>query len=243
MSNTPRAKQPVKRVARPAQKKTVCIAFIHPGQTSAYFTTSLAATLLYDQGVDRHLVAMVDEWSSANISNARNALTRKFLEEKTNADWLLWIDSDMQFDHDAMHRLVESADPVERPIMGGLCFGFNAETGLFPTIYQLIDKFGALTTVRVNDYPDDEIVRCSATGGAFLLVHRSVVQKMLDRKYNEAFPWFQETEMSGMPCGEDITFCLRAEMLGFPTHVNTSVKIGHHKSQLLTAELFRASRD
>jgi hypothetical protein len=87
------------------------------------------------------------------------------------------------------------------------------------------------------------VYRCSATGAAFLLVHRSVIQGIADRKYNEAFPWFQETEMSGNPAGEDITFCLRAELLGFPVHVDTSVKVGHHKSQLLTEDLFKAQQE
>jgi hypothetical protein len=33
---------------------------------------------------------------------ARNSLTRIFLDEKT-ADWLLFIDADMGWDHDAVH--------------------------------------------------------------------------------------------------------------------------------------------
>lgn len=214
----------------------VCIAFIHPGQTSAYFTESLVATLLYDRG--KHVGGLLQEWSSANVSSSRNSLTRRFLDTQPNCDWLLWIDADMRWTHTAVEELLASADPKDRPVVGGLCFGSNDQTGLFPTIYQIIEQLGTLKTVRVTDYPRDAVYHCSATGAAFLLIHRTVLEAMAKRQYNQAFPFFQETEMSGMPCGEDITFCLRVGLLGYPVHVNTAVRIGHHKSHLLTEELF-----
>jgi hypothetical protein len=230
---------PVKRPQKPA--RTVCVAFIHPGETSAYFTTSLLASMLYDQASDRHIVAIINEWSSANVSAARNTLTRIFLEEKTAAEWLLFIDADMGWDHDAIHQLIESADPVERPIVGGLCFGARAGR-LFPTIYQLTQVDGRPTTVRVDDFEPDALVKCAATGAAFLLIHRDVIAAMRDKQFNAAFPWFQETELAGQPAGEDITFGLRAGILGYPVHVNTAVHIGHHKSQLLTTELYQQQK-
>lgn len=236
-------KRPVKSTVHraPAKRATVCVAFIHPGETSAYFTTSLLASMLYDQATDRHIVAIVNEWSSANVSAARNTLTRIFLEEKTEAEWLLFIDADMGWEHDAVHRLVQSADPKERPIVGGLCFGARAGQ-LFPTIYQLIEVDGRPTTVRVDDFEPDSLVKCAATGAAFLLIHRSVIEAMHAKQFNAAFPWFQETELAGQPAGEDITFGLRAGLLGYPVHVNTGVHIGHHKSQLLTVELYQQQK-
>lgn len=246
MSNKQRVRptQSARTVVKPrfAPHGGVCVAFIHPGETSAYFTTSMLAMLMHDMNGNRNIVAMLNEWSSANVSATRNALTKIFLEDKPEAEWLLWIDADMAWDAYALEQLLESADPKEKPIMGGLCFGRNLD-GLFPTIYQLVDQFGTVTTLRLKDYPENTVFRCSATGAAFLLIHRSVIQGIADRKYNEAFPWFQETELAGNPAGEDITFCLRAELLGFPVHVDTSVKIGHHKSHLLTEDLFKAQRE
>jgi hypothetical protein len=72
---------------------------------SAYFTTSLVQMLLFDQGTSRNIVGMLQEWSSANVSAARNEIVRRFLEHHTAAEWLLFIDSDMQWDHDALDRL------------------------------------------------------------------------------------------------------------------------------------------
>ena len=175
------------------------------------------------------------------MSSARNSLTRQFLDDY-DAEWLLWVDADMSFEHDAMERLLAAADPVERPIVGGLCFGMNLGA-LFPTIYQFTtNEAGDLTTARMGDYPLDTLVPCAATGAAFLLVHRSAFEAIRDKAFNAAFPWFQETELAGEPAGEDLTFCLRAGICGIPVHVDTVVHIGHHKSLVLTHDLFQDQR-
>lgn len=242
MSNKRRpARQiPVNQTARPVSKDkgSVCVAFLHPGECSTGFALSLMQMMVWDSATSRRIKNVINEWSSANISAPRNSLTAKFLDEKGD-DWLLWVDADMIFDHDAVDKILESADPVHRPIVGGLCFG-SAFGGLFPTIYQMTtDADAGLKTYRVKDYESDALIGCAATGAAFLLIHKSVLIKIRDQKFNRTFPWFQELEISGEACGEDITFCLRAGAAGFPIYVNTSVKIGHHKSQILTEELFR----
>ena len=220
----------------------VVIAFIHPGEVSSYFLTSLVALLLADQrGKDKpNVVGLLQEWSSANVSAARNTLTLKFLDDPTyrNAEWLMWIDADMSFDHDAVDRLLAVADPVERPIVGGLCFGMS-QGKLFPTIYMLAkDDEGHTRTVRVGNYPPDTVVQVAGTGAAFLLIHRSALEQIRAREFNKTFPFFQESEMHGQPVGEDITFSLRALTCEIPMHVDTGTKIGHHKSQLLDEQLF-----
>jgi GT2 family glycosyltransferase len=222
-------------------RKSVVVAFIHPGQTSAYFTTSMLAMMLYDQNTRGYVGGLVNEWSSANVSAARNSLVSKFLAEYT-ADWLMFIDADMAWEHDALERLMQVASPERAPVLGGLCFGASGGE-LFSTIYQLAEIDGKPMTVRVNDFEPDSIVQCAATGAAFVLIHRSVLVAMRDKGFNSAFPWFQETQIGDRPCGEDITFCLRAGQLGFPVHVHTGVEIGHHKSHLLTNDLFKAQRE
>lgn len=224
-----------------ANAERVVIAYIHPGETSAYFTQSLVNTLMFDAATNRHVVGCINEWSSANVSAARNSLTRQFLETH-DAEWLLWVDADMAFEHEALPQLLASADADKRPVVGGLCFGASYGR-LFPTIYQFVQtEAGGVSTVRVNEYPDDALVACGATGAAFLLIHRRVLEAMRERAFNASFPWFQETELAGQPAGEDITFCIRAGVCGFPVYVDTGVKIGHHKSTVLDHDTFQAQR-
>ena len=227
----------------------VVIAYIHPGEVSAYFVESMQTTQLADVAArdlgerPRHIVNIMQEWSSANVSAARNTVTARFLDTRTAdgstvGDWLLWVDADMQWEPSALDLLMESAHPTERPIVGGLCFGM-ASGELVPTIYQWArDEAGELVTYRAANYERNALIRCAATGAAFLLVHRSVLEAMRAANFNSAFQFFQEVQMGSRPVGEDITFCIRAGQLGFPVHVDTRVKIGHHKSQLLTEDVY-----
>lgn len=218
----------------------VVVAYLHPGQVSAFFCNSLLSSVLFDETHGNLIAGIVQEWSSANVSEPRNKLTGKFLDEYT-ADWLMWIDSDMGWEPDAIHRLVDAADPAERPIVGGLCFG-GTEDALWPTMYNLGEVDGRPVSVRAGDYPDDSMVQVTATGAAFLLVHRTALEAIRDRAFNATFPWFQETELAGMPAGEDLTFCFRAGLVGLPVFVHTGIHVGHHKSRLLTHDLFRAQQ-
>jgi hypothetical protein len=230
-------KTPAARVQQRPRQDTVVVAFIHPGMVSAFFMTSLTAMLLQDQGTNRRIVGLIQEWSSANVSAPRNSLTSKFVDDY-EADWLLWIDSDMGWEADALERLLAVADPATAPIVGGLCFG-AFEDRLFPTMYQIATVDGELTTIRLDDYPDDTMMQVTGTGAAFLLIHRSALVAIRDRGFNRTFPWFQETEISGKPAGEDLTFCIRAGLCELPVHVHTGIKVGHHKSHLLTHDMFR----
>ena len=94
----PSAKQraAARDAAREHKSDTVVIAYIHPGEVSAYFTESLLTTVLSDiaadyQGVHpRRIVNIMQEWSSANVSASRNTVTERFLDGGVG-DWLLWI--------------------------------------------------------------------------------------------------------------------------------------------------------
>lgn len=229
-----------KRLDATAPTPTVAIAYIHPDQVSAYFTESLIQSVLvgYGQG---WLANVLQEWSSANVSAARNKVTQRFLDSGAG-DWLLWVDADMQWDHDAIPALLASADAETRPIVGGLCFG-NHQGELYPTIYHLVKREdGEVKVGRPRVYERDAMVDVVATGAAFLLVHRRVLEAMAAAKFSEAFPFFMEAIFGSDPVGEDLEFCFRARRLGFPIYVNTSVRIGHHKSHLLTEEAFMAEQ-
>lgn len=209
------------------------VATVHGTEVSAFFLSSMLKLVMADMGGPRRIVNVLTEVSSANISGARNKLVAKFLDENPAADWLLFIDSDMYFEPDLIDGLLANASPDRAPVVGALCFGIN-DGVLFPTIYNLAQDEGRILTVRhQGSIPPDTMLQVAATGAACLLIHRSVLEAIRERGFNRTFPWFQETELSGRPCGEDITFCLRAGQLGYPVHVFTAVEAKHHKSTIL----------
>lgn len=222
------------KITRPTN--TVVVATVHSTEVSAFYHSSLLALMLADAAGPRRIVNVMTEFSSANISHARNTLVSRFLDAP--GDWLLFIDSDMKFDPDLVDALLFNASPDKAPIVGGLCFGIN-DGVLFPTLYQLARNGDELVTVRhQGPVPEATMFQVASTGAAALLIHRSVLEAMRDHGFNATFPWFQETELYGRPCGEDFTFCLRAGQLGFPVYVNTAVEVGHHKSHILDLAMY-----
>src|ERR1700722_11044441 len=54
------------------------------------------------------------------LAENRNFVVQKFLE--LDAEWLLFIDSDISFRRESIYHLLDSADPITRPIVSGLYF-------------------------------------------------------------------------------------------------------------------------
>lgn len=217
--------------------QTVAVCYPYGHEVSARFSHSKDELLVFDAANRRRIIGRLSNSSGANITNARNEIVERALK-LPNLDWLWWIDTDMVFPPDTLERLIETAHPEKRPIVGGLCFSLQNGNRARPTIYQI----RADGRVGVQwDYPPNTLVEVDATGTGCLLVHRSVFEAMAG-KHNAAFPWFMESALGDLPIGEDITFCLRARTLGFPIFVDTRVKVGHEKPFVVDEEMYRAQR-
>lgn len=168
---------------------------------------------------------------------ARNQVAVQLLQ--SDCDWLLWVDTDMGFAADSLDRLLMVADATERPIVGGLCFAARqyAHDGLNgywtrpqPTIYTWLDNpDGGSGFTIVPLYPVNALMAVAATGSAFILIHRTVFEKIAE----EFGPtWYERTPApNGELLGEDISFCVRALAVGIPVHVHTGVRTSHYKGQ------------
>lgn len=183
------------------------------------------------------------KYGTGGLIHARNQAVYEFLEDYPDADWLFWLDTDMGFGPDALELLFGAADPVERPIVGGLCFaqrddepdgmgGWRVQAT--PTVYDwiaLADQSGY--AVRW-DYPRDTVTQCSATGSACIVIHRSVLEAIRD-KFGT---WYDRVPnpSTGQVFSEDLSFCVRAGALDIPVFVDTRVKTTHFKHQWVSEE-------
>ncbi len=239
---TRRPKHRPSGIPTPSGDGKVVVAYCHPGEVAARFHTSMIDLFVHDMVTKRRIIGGGGHFatrSGANITSARNDLVRSFLDHH-DAEWLFMVDADMGFDRDIVDRLVEAADPVERPILGALCFGVWEGAGqheLFPTIYFWTENPRGVA--RAVEYPDNTIVQCGATGAACTLIHRTVLEKMR-AEFPDPWNWYAEQIFDGKPMSEDITFCLRAGSLGFPVHVHTGVKTSHMKLHPLDEHAFAA---
>ena len=209
------------------------VGWLHPGQVSGDFMHSMVRFLAHDTlGPGRIFTggAYASMLCGTNVSRGRNQLVEAFL--KTPIPWLWMLDSDMTFDPDCLDRLMATAHPVRRPIVGGLCYGVSHDGKPWPTLYRIT---GEGEVLRIEQPPSSGLIDVDATGAACLLVHRSVFEKIAT-EYPPPYPWFAESIAFGKPWSEDITFCVRARAAGFPTVVDCDVKLGHMKTVSIDSE-------
>ena len=220
---------------------SVVVSYLSPGSVSSAFHESLLNTYAFDliQG-GKHLWnggGKIGVHSGANITRARNSVVTKFLDQ-TDSEWLWMVDSDMRWQPEALEQLLAVADKDERPFIGGLCFGQKAPAedpslpmAPFPTLF-FVDGEGG--TYMSWEYPEDSLYEVDATGAAFVLVHRTVLEKIRAKYKDQApFVWFAEELFNGKHFSEDIVFCLRAKSVGVPVFVHTGIKVGHDKPRIL----------
>lgn len=216
----------------------VAIGFCHPDSVDAFFMHSLLMTIADDWNSDRNIRSrVIGVRSGPMVDKARNDLVKGFLAHPNEPEWLLMVDCDMVWQPEEWKKLFNSASKTDRPIVGGLCFAENQGV-IRPTILKMLretngDGAPHLKMKTIFNYPRDELFQVDGTGCAFLLIHRRVLVAMFERYGDSPAPWFAFTYSGDIPFGEDVTFCLRANQLGFPVYVNTGVHIGHRKTHAI----------
>ena len=212
---------------------SVVIGYVHPASVSHSFMLSLLRVMEHDRKTVSRVAGLLPvRFRPAGIVAARNQMAAAFLAG--DGEWLWSVDTDMGFGPDALERLLAAADPVDRPVVGALCFGLRDDgddgwggfrSRVFPTLFGWSEQDGLF--VEPDTVPEGGVVQVAGTGAACLLVHRSALERV-----REGFGpvWFDSvTGGDGEPMGEDLSFCWRLLKLGVPVHVDVGVRTTHHK--------------
>jgi GT2 family glycosyltransferase len=223
----------------------VVVAYVHSNNITYSWHHSMVELIGWDMARHGRVIRggyLAMRYGTDGISLARNKAALDFLAEK-NADWLFWVDTDMGFGPDIVDRLMEAADPVDRPIVGALAFSQREEVDdgmggwrcrATPTIFDWVNTGDQMGFGIRFDYPPNTLTQVGGTGSACILIHRSVFER-IEEKYGRA--WYDRVPntSTGQILSEDLAFCLRAGTLGIPIYVHTGVKTSHLK-QLWLAE-------
>lgn len=219
----------------------VQIAYCHEHEVSHSWHVSMMQMLAYDKSMGSNLIGsapfMVSCSGPHGLVDGRNLAAKHFLDE-TDHEWLFWVDTDMGFQADSLDRLLFAADPVERPVVGGLCFaykqvepdGYNGfRMTAVPTLFGLArDRDGIIGFVNRSVYPENSLVQVAGTGSAFILIHRSVLEEVRTKHGDEWYSLISYED--GRSMSEDLSFCWRVGDVGRALLVHTGVKTTHHKS-------------
>ncbi|MCU1494804.1 MAG: hypothetical protein JWO62_2568 [Acidimicrobiaceae bacterium] len=214
----------------------VLLTYLHPNEGPFSFQKSLLDLIGHDLSGPRRLHSWVTvKCGVMGIPEGRNDACRKFLESP--CDWLFMVDSDMGFEPQTLDLLLSVADPGNRPIVGGLAFaqreavsdglnGFRCFPN--PTIMDYIEHEDGIRrfTGRAH-YPVNTLVLAGATGGAMLIIHRSVIERIRDLVGET---WFDRAkDGGGALMGEDVSFFARTGALDIPLYIHTGIRTNHYK--------------
>lgn len=169
------------------------------------------------------------------LDKARNILLRSFLE--TEDDYLLFSDTDVIFDADAIALLLEA----DAPITGALYFTAVAGVEPWPVALEWDEGREHLVPISLPELPenlnaDDEWLakwleensqprKVDALGMGLTLIRRDVAAAVAEA-HERPFEFADGRS-------EDATFCLRAAELGFETTLVPAARVGHLKAVIL----------
>lgn len=208
----------------------VAIGWLDPGTVDGRWTADLIRLVRSRESLLHESTIRIA--CNGLLSRGRNELVRTFLD-RTDAAWLLMLDTDHQLPVIAFDKVIAAAHDAERPVVSGLYFAAypgDLYPTPVPTIYRLTaEGRGA----PIHDYPPDSVIPIDACGAGFLLAHRSALDAIRSSAVEPDWCWFADGPVGGAWMSEDITFCAQLGKHGIPLHAHTGAVLPHHKDYWL----------
>jgi hypothetical protein len=208
-------------------QETVSIAWCDNGMVDGKFM----------QGITDVLVKSGITFTST-IRSGGNQIARQrqrvieFWHESNKSDWLLWVDSDVVISPEKFKLLWDNKDATERPLVSGVYFTTdNPEEPLMvpmPTIFNFTNKGdGTFGLSRIHPMPKNQLIKADAAGFGFILMHRSVVDKV--KQVAPDGQMFMEMGRGSKFIGEDIFFFALCDQVEVPLYCHTGATVPHMK--------------
>lgn len=161
------------------------------------------------------------------VSRARNLLAQDLLDSK--CDFLMFIDSDINFEPDDIFRLMAWGTDPKKGIVAAVP-RTRSETKTYIANLDY-DNNGELTMNAMG------LVRGERVATAFMLVRREVFEQMAEK--HPEWRYYDARSGRTLTCmfdfllteegyiGEDYLFCDRARELGFEVWIDPTITLGH----------------
>ena len=229
---------PVKPLRVKASGTKVVVGYPRGGSITGPFAESVQRLIAHEtvKGPSR-LLHKVNSTAGLYVADNRMILTERFLDE-SDADWLLQVDTDIEFPPTLLETMVALAGHDRRILAASVPLGEAYPTGAF--LRSAADGPGVFRCVnRVPETP----IEVDGIATAVVLIHREVFEGIAERHgrcwwhhmYLAASP--PETpprEFKFISQGEDLAFCARAQEAGFRIWCAHVKGLGHYKTRRLT---------
>ena len=165
------------------------------------------------------------------IYESRNTLCKQAITH--DVDYILWLDSDMVFDRDVLHRMLKHMEDGKEIVTG---LYFRRKPPFTPVIMKEItfDEDVHGHAEGYPDYPENELFEVAACGFGCVMMKKDI---LLDLLLNYR-TWFNPL----FGAGEDIAFCVRARELGYKIWCDPTIKLGHYGPQVFDEAIFKANK-
>jgi len=147
-----------------------------------------------------------------------------------DSDYLLYIDSDMQFPDDMVLRMLEH---LENHKDWGLVTGmaFRKIAPYQPCFYNRVEIVDGETILESPlEFPDNGVIKIEGCGMACCMIRVSAFKDLPK-------PWFFPKPV----LNEDLSFCLKLKENNVPMYVDVEIDVGHIMNVPVTKEFYRDS--
>jgi hypothetical protein len=218
-------------------QETVAIAWCDNGMVDGKFMQGVTDVML-KSGVT---FASTLRSQGNQIARQREKVITYWYENNTS-DWLLWVDSDIVISPDTFKLLWDNKDAKERPIVSGVYFTTdNPEEPLMvpmPTVYEFAADENMVGIKRIHPLPENQFIKVGAAGMGFVLMHRSVVDRIMEAVPNA--PFFTEVGVGNSFMGEDIYFFALCDKAEIPVWCHTGATVPHMKKFSFDEHYYKA---
>ena len=148
------------------------------------------------------------------IYNSRNYLATAAV--KMEADYVLWLDSDMVFSSDVLQRLWQDRDKGD--IITGVYY--RRVEPYKPVLFSKLEiENDQCQWDGYDDFPQDKLFEVAGCGFGCVLTPTNVFVDVINKFGNMFSP------LAGV--GEDLSFCWRARQCGYNIVADPSIQLGH----------------
>lgn len=206
--------------------KKILIAVPCMDMVSARFAQSLATLKKVGECTVSFLIGSL-------VYDSRNRLTAYAVAME--ADYILWLDSDMVFAPDVLERMMKVLDENDDiDIISGLYC--RRATPFTPVAFDKLEigEDGNLVFEDMKEIPDG-LKEVAGVGFGCVLMKTDCIFDMANEHKGA---WF--TPMAN--AGEDCAFCIRAREYGYKIYLDPSIEFGHMGYAAVTRGFYEATK-